>query len=560
MNPTRLQVLAAVLAAAVIVLLGVGAVTGVLVSPLPADGPVAESDDEPATTGERPDEPSTTETVGYVEGYWYDDELAVDDRDDAALDDEELEAVVYRSMARVEQLRNLTFDEEVPVDVVSREQFEAEDDGVVGNASATERLSRSVTYETLFMVDRETPLEAELEELYGGTVEGYYDPSTDEVVVVSDNPESPELDEVVLGHELLHALQDQHFDLASYQRETIDQDAAKNGLIEGDAVWIDTEYEKRCLEAWDCVQPEGETVAPPTINYGLYLIVFQPYSDGPGYVEYHLEDGDWEAVDDLYDDPPVSSAEVIRPGDDREPADLSVADRSSDEWERFGSDDGGETVGEVGMVSMFAAGTMDHSRPAVIDSEAFFTDDVGYDYDQPPTDGWAGDELVVYAHADLDPDGDLAAGDVSDARDQTAYVWASTWETDADARQFLEAYEQLLEGYDADPVDDWQATYVIDDEFPGAYAIDRDGETVTIVRAPSVDDLAAVDGGVFADSDTDSALEGPATTANEDAGREAAADSIDGFGFGSASVAIVTGVGTAIVVVRTRNRRQGRGP
>ena len=561
MDRSRTQVLVVLLAASLIVVLGVAAVTGGLFSVLSDGQSSLEADD----AADRPDDPSTTETVGYVEGYWYDDELPVDDRDDAALEPDELEAVVYRSMARVEQIRDLTFEETVDVDVVSREQFQEEDEDLFANVTDEERLQQEVTFEALFVADRDTGAEEEVESLYGDAVDGYYDPATDEIVLVSDDPDSPETDEVILGHELLHALQDQHFDLQRYDRETIDQDAAKNGLIEGDAVWVDTEYEHRCSEEWDCVSPAGEPPGSGAINWGLYLIVFQPYDDGPDYVDHLLEEDGWDAVDAAYDEPPASSSEVIRPGDEREPADIEVEDRSDDEWRQFEVDGevATETVGEVGMVSMFAADVLDPERPSVIDEDAFFEGDDGrvanIDYDQPPTDGWAGDELVTYVHDDA-----LEADGTDEAVDHTAYVWESEWVTDDDATQFLESYAQLLEYYDAEPVDDRQDTYEIDDGFPGAYALEADGETVTIVRAPSVDDLEAVHeaGPEGDDLLGDGALEADDSAADDDSAVDDDSDDSDaiggpaGTGLGSVALAAVVVFGTGVAILLVRDRRR----
>ncbi|AFZ72504.1 Hvo_1808 family surface protein [Natronobacterium gregoryi] len=478
MKPTRTQLLVALLAATTIGLLAVVA-AGVV--------PFSLTEASPLEIDERSDDPSTTDTVGYVEGYWYDDELPVDDRNDAVLGDNELEAVAYRSMARVETIRGLTFEEEVSVEVIDREEFNEREDVFV-DFSADEELHTSVTYEALFMVDRETPATEEVESLYGGTVDGYYEPGKDEIVLVSDTPTRPELDEVVLGHELLHALQDQHFDLASYDRETIDQDNAKNGLIEGDAVWVDQAYEQQCGEEWDCVLPAGGLSSGGEPNWGLYLTIFQPYNDGPDYVDHLQSQGGWDAVDAAYDDPPATSSEVIRPGDDRDP-DATIPDRSRNEWEQFeiDGDVASETVGEAGMVAMFVSGNFDH-QPAVVDRDEFLTEDAGYDYDQPYTDGWDGDELVTYV------DGTASANATDDALEHSAYVWQTEWTSRENAAEFVDGYLQLLEGHDAESVEDRQDTYVVDDGYPGAYYLDRsdDGDAVTIVRAPSVDDLGDV--------------------------------------------------------------------
>jgi len=431
---------------------------------------------------ERTDEPNTTETIGYVGGYWYDDELPVDDRDDAVLEEDELEAVINRSMARVEVIRNDTFQGSVPVEVISREEFEAETEQRFEEITDEEAFLENVRLEAAFMVDRETDAVEERRTLQSGAVAGYYDPEEDRIVVVSDTPETPEMDEVTLGHELLHAYQDQRFDLTSFDRDTRDQDNAKLGLIEGDAVWVDTEYEALCESEWECVLPtEGE--GPSTdFNWGMYLAMFQPYNDGPGYVEYHLEEGGWAAVDALYDERPASSSEIIRPGEERGPVDIVHESTASDGWERLAIEDRPDhsSFGEAKMVAMFAAGAFPIEDETVLGQDDVLVEgELAFDYDQPPTDGWAGDKLVVYATEEM-------------AVEEAGYVWHTEWTDEENAEEFLAAYDELLGIHGAEAVDDRENTYEVEDGYPGAYYLEVDGESVTIVRAPSVDELSEI--------------------------------------------------------------------
>ncbi|MFC4436376.1 MULTISPECIES: Hvo_1808 family surface protein [Natrialbaceae] len=549
MNVTRTRLLVVLVAvAAMLSLVAVGgAVPGVL-----SDGSTGVEGGEMAAA-DRPSDPTTEDTVGYVEGYWHDDELDVDDRDDAVVEDDELEAVVYRSMARVEEIRGLTFDDEVSVEVISREEFQEQNDGLFTDAD--DRLQLNVNKEALFAVDRSTDATDERRELYGGSVAGYYEPGPGQIVIVSDSPETPELDEVILGHELLHALQDQQFDLTSYDRETVDQNNAKNGLIEGDAVRVETEYEERCAGEWDCALPDDATTALPELNWVLYTIIFQPYNDGPDYVDHLREGDDWDAVDAAYDDPPDSSSEVIRPGEDRDPVTIEVEDRSNDEWRQFevGGEVASETYGEAGMVAMFAGDAHDRNQPSVIDRDEFFAEDLqGYDYDQPYTDGWAGDELVTYVTDEATETDDPAA-----AAEHAGYVWQTEWTSSEDSQQFVDGYLQLLDLHDAEAVDGHRDTYVIDDEYPGAYHVDRDGETVTIVRAPSVDELPNVDSGAAPEGEDTLEIEETDPKASDDgAGDESdgGSDTIPGFGVPAA----VAAVSIAVLAIGVRNAGRKR--
>ena len=447
----------------------------------------------------------TNETIGYVDGYWYDDELPVDERDDATVSEDELEAVVSRSMARTEVIRELTFEERPDVEVITREQFQDESEEMFGDPSDRDLLVDNVRYEAKLMVERDRDSFEALQELYGDAVAGYYSPAQEQIVLISDDLEAVEVDEVTLGHELLHALQDQHFGLDHFDRETMEADATSNGLIEGDAVFVDSQYEERCGAEWDCLEPTADPPTPGDIVYGQFFSLIMPYDEGPDYVEYVYEQGGWDAVNALYDDPPTSTSEIIRPDEEREPVDVEVEDRSDDTWNVVDPDEGPTTqvVGEAGIASKFMHDSLERMGESVIGIEDFLVQEPdgseSYVYDQPYTDGWKGDGLVVYATDDEDID-------------ESGYVWELAWVDEEQADQFLEGYLELLDLHDGEPVDGHQDTITVEGDFPGAYFIDQDGDTVTIVNAPSVEDLSSIVEGAAPEGEDTMAwgpLEGP---------------------------------------------------
>lgn len=533
MNRTRPRVIALAVFASVIVLAVLVAGPGL---------PLLSIADDP--TQDRPDDPSTEGTVGYVDGYWYDDELSVDGSDDATVSEDELEAVVSRSMARVETIRGLTFEEDVSVDVISREEYRSRNDTAIEDPTADQRLQSNLRLEALFMADRETSAIDEQRSLYDGSVAGYYDPETDEIVVVSEDPDDPALDELTLGHELVHALQDQHYDLTSYERETQDQANAKNGLIEGDAVWVENRYETRCSGDWACTLPSSSSHGDqPEPNWGLYLTIFQPYDDGPDYVDAVLGEGDsrdWDVLDGAYDDPPASTSEVIRPGEEREPRDVDVEDRSSENWTQHEVDGAvaNDSLGEATMVSMFAADGLAGEESVIEPDELLPAGPTGaienIDYDHEVTDGWAGDELVTYVGE-------------NESIENSGYVWETEWESTTEAEQFRDGYLELLSLHGAEDIDDRKNTFAIEDEdgYPGAYYLAHDGERVTIVRGPSAEAVAEIDAGSAPEGEDTFELN--ATAPDSGAGDEAGPDGssandgepISGFGSAVAVVALL---------------------
>jgi len=403
---------------------------------------------------------ATEGTIGQEAGYSATDDLAVTESD--GLNATERSAVVGRTMARVEEIRNLEFTENVTVRVVSREEYR---NGGAFDGGEYDPWNEQV-WEGAFLVGENTSVNAAFGSVYGSSVLGFY--LDGEIVLVSDDP-SPKVDTRVLAHELVHALQDQHLALGA-GAATQDAQLAADGLVEGDANYVERRYAERCGEEWDCLdQPaRGSFDRSPGFNEGVYRTIIQPYVVGPDFVGALHDRGGWTAVDDAYDRFPASTEQVIHPEryPDEEPVDVEVPDRSADGWERFDRQPAGDTLGEATVFAMFAGtGQIDASSPAT--------------YDHPLSDGWAGDRLVPYHRA----------GDVNSTG---AYVWQSEWDTETDAREFADGYRELLARYGA--TGDGPVYVVPSGPYADAFRVTRDGTTVTVVNAPTRSALDAVHG------------------------------------------------------------------
>lgn len=482
------------------------------------------------------------DVLGWSNGYWYDEPLEINTTD--GLDEDELDALVARTEARIEAIRCLPFENETDVDVITREEFEEE----AAAWSTPEDVQRfeNVVYRAMLLVDEEDPQELQQENL-GTGVGGYYDPATEQIVVIAEDEASLEFDETLLAHELGHALQDQHFDLSRFDEPTIDGSLAEEGLIEGDVVYVEERYERACDGGvWDgtCIEVSEPEPAPgpdDLANIGLYLLAFQPYSDGPAFVDdvYEYEPGeraagDWESVDELYDDPPRTTAEIISP--DRYPnyesTNVTVPDNSTDEWQQLTVEDrpDHETVGKAGVSVMFSYPTLapdiDGSvvdRAEIQDDETpFSTFEYGHEY----ATGWEGDRLHAYENE---------AG-------ETGYVWTTEWESEADARTFRVGYDRLLDDvWGMSRVDGQSGTYESDDAFAGAYYVDHEGDRVSIAHAPTVEQLA----GLEPEARSTTEWELPQSTPNAESDD---ADAIPGFGIGVAAVGLIV----ALLLARRR--------
>ena len=421
-----------------------------------------------------PTAPSPTpdaDRLGVENGYAATDDLAVDTSD--GLNDTELDAVVARTMARVETIRGLEFRKTVPVEIITREEFQSGSGRDTTVDTAAER-AREGRYEAAMLVGEDRTVGGAFGEIYGGSVLGYYSPSDDRIVIVSGN-ESPTVDRTTLAHELMHALQDQRLSLLGGAANP-DERMAETGVVEGDASYVEAKYEERCGAEWDCI-PRPESSSAGGIadrNLGLYLTVYAPYSEGPTLVHRVKQRDGWAAVNDLYARPPDSSEQLIHPRDyprDR-PATLTVPDRSTAAFDRA-------SATRMGEATLFA---MLWQQRAI--DRATFNENPGpysaYNYSHPATAGWEGDKLVPYFDAD------------SDDPSMDGYVLKTRWESERDARQFARAYRGLLtESLNATA--EGEGVYRVENgTFEDAFRVTRDGKTVRIVNAPTVDALEDV--------------------------------------------------------------------
>jgi len=483
-----------------------------------ATGDVTETETDVDTTGVASDRPPTsgaaasqtradpeTDRQGWENGRWYDESLPSVDASDG-YDQAELDAVVARSMARIEVIRDVEFEVTPPVRVISRETYRqnVQDRFRSADISANSSLHQNVKFEALFFVGENRDYFDVQQELQAASVGGFYvygDASgipnieEGEIVLISDGDGPPVVNEITLAQELFHSLQDQQLGtIGDYDVATEEDSRAVQGVVEGDGNYVDYLYGQRCGAEWSCFQPEsGGGGGGETPNIGLLVYGLVQYTEGPGWIAQVREEGGWEAVNELYDEPPASTEQYIHPekyGVD-EPTAVTLRDRSTAEWsipELDGSPGTGPdyaTFGEAGLYTMLWYPSYLSRSEVVIPPNDLFTGRQldAYDYDHPLSAGWDGDKLYPYVNGS------------SATTNETGYVWRIEWDSEADAREFAGAYRQLLAYHDADQVG--PDTYAVPapelgGDFSDAFHVVRDGTTVTVVNAPSVEELSEV--------------------------------------------------------------------
>ena len=447
---------------------------------LQTNGTDSDPDASSSDTGFTYDDPET-DRLGWEGGYWHNETIPLNSTD--GLNESEQDALVNRSMARVEYIRQLEFETSVPVEVISRSEYQANSSRAYGESLRT---FDNAKFEALFLIGEDENSISTQQSTLGSSVLGYYSPAEDAIVIVSDS-ETPTIAEGTLGHELVHALQDQQFDLSG-DVSTRDALQGRNGLIEGDASTVGNAYTERCGDEWECLTPTaGGGGGGSDRHAGLSFLFYFPYSDGTELVSELRDRNGWSAVDAAYGDMPDGAREVITAEDypDWEPRTVTLPP-ADDNWERVRPSTDRDrpdyaTVGPSAIAaSMAYTLTDDYNRSAVVSSREIVNYGAGggldsadpYNYDLPATSGWEGGRMNVYT-------------DGSD----TGYVWRTVWADNASAATFAESWGDVVEHWGGRETGN--STYVIEGESPfaDAVAIHVEGDTVTVVNAPTEEQL-----------------------------------------------------------------------
>jgi hypothetical protein len=168
-------------------------------------------------------------------------------------------------------------------------------------------------------------------------VAGFYDPDSGRMILVEGAVDEglwnvaahffrrrDAMDELLLAHELTHALQDQHFDLKDKLnriKDDDDQALALKSVAEGDATiagfgyvaggmnQVDLNALSARLSGLSSVFAREAGATPEALRAPMAF----EYSAGVRFVAQAYARGGWTAVDDLYRHPPQSSQQILHP-------------------------------------------------------------------------------------------------------------------------------------------------------------------------------------------------------------------------------------------------------
>ena len=175
--------------------------------------------------------------------------------------------------------------------------------------------------------------------LYESQVLAFYDPHGHTYYSIKQLPKLPEqaakladpktLEEMVMVHELTHALQDQHFKLGEKEvalmRDT-DANLAYHSVLEGEAVLVMVAHMlgKNGLDLDEVVKDDAmlgmitsaaqaeQMIDPSTPKYFAEMLKF-PYLEGLKFVVAAYRRGGWKELDRIHADPPRTTRQILHP-------------------------------------------------------------------------------------------------------------------------------------------------------------------------------------------------------------------------------------------------------
>src|ERR1051325_3463029 len=247
-------------------------------------------------------------------------------------------------------------------------------------------------------------------------VAGYYDPKEQEFFLadwIDVDGQKP-----VMAHELTHALQDQHFNLRRFEKwpkGDSDAELAAHALIEGDATLAMKFYIERSpmraiamLRSIEASGSASEPIdkAPRALRESLLF----PYAKGLVWVNsLYKRDGNWDRVSQAFTDLPQSTEQILHVEKyyAREaPVKLSMPDIASalgSGWKRVDYDVNGEWSYYL-ILDEYLKSPAESRRAA---------------------EGWGGDRYAVYE---------------SKNKGEVVIAQLTSWDTEADAIEFFDAY------------------------------------------------------------------------------------------------------------------------
>lgn len=317
---------------------------------------------------------------------------------------------VKDAMSVIEEVRGLTFTDPVVPEAVTRSDLDERlEEGFDAMFPEEFYARRSLAWQTMGAVPEGTDLRSAYHRFFNTAVIGFYDTLSGQLVFLGSDDPSPE-ERVTLAHELVHALEDQRFDLSRIDRLLADcqEEAFQAALavIEGSAQYHMVAYANQALTSAER-SSLGSGGAAPQVPMFLRMEMSWPYSEGYEWARSAASKGELDAA---LRDLPTTTEQILHPErTDDLPTPLDVPDFGPSlgtDWTDLDVQDVGESWLWSLLARKVSMGSVDRA-----------------------TDGW---------------DGGLARSWTDG--EHVAVVMATAWDSPGDAKEFAAAMERYGSG------------------------------------------------------------------------------------------------------------------
>ena len=366
---------------------------------------------------------------------------------------------------QVEEAGGIRFRRDVPVDFLNRAQLARylrelfDDEYPAQQAQADERLLRAFD-----LLPAGTDLRSLRSRVLEENVAGFYDdrPGKRRLYAVSEDRSFTPMNQIVLAHEMRHALQDQYADLHELVADKLsdfdDRKIAVLSLFEGDATFVMERFVRQRLGALGSAlgggaagAEDGDDGGMAGLAPGLFDVpgappvvrdqLVQPYLSGLALARAIWKRGGADAMREAWSHPPASSEQVLHP------ALFFSGKKPHGVTPRLGAPAGARLVSEGVLGELLLRTLLEEGHDAA-------------------AAGWGGDGWRLW-----------------EVGGRSALAWRSEWDTPADAGAFHAALRARFARHHSQGLarDGWETF----SSRPGAraYALRRDGDAVEFASA-----------------------------------------------------------------------------
>lgn len=338
-----------------------------------------------------------------------------------------LKSKMENILFEIESIRNLRVSKPVPVGVKSTKELNKYLSKTIEKEYPDSEIRKEkLLYQHFGIVEKSMDFKEALLNLYTQQIAGLYDDKSKEFFIIerTGQENSDGETDIVVSHELVHAIQDQNFNIDKYVRKNTNNDSisAKMAVIEGEATVVSMQYIFTQSPLFAGNVPDIESMMdnplvklldttsrniPGFFKEQLYF----PYTKGSKFIQslHKHFDKDWSKMNILYKNPPVSTEQILHPEKylkNEKPENILMSKKILDnEFKLVDSN----SLGEFFMFNLFLEYLSENNSKIA-------------------SEGWNGDKIQLYANK----------------KDDTFVIMNTSWDTQKDSDEFFKYYKEII--------------------------------------------------------------------------------------------------------------------